>query len=374
MNYRKFPGLDVEVSALGMGCMRLPTLPQEGNPIDRPKAIELIRHAIDSGINYVDTAWGYHNEDSEVLVGEALQDGYREKVVLATKLPVWKVEKYEDMEMLLDTQLKRLQTDHVDFYLLHAVGRERFDKVVEIGALRFLDEMVAKGKIKYPSFSFHDDADAFKHIVDAYPWKMAQIQINVLDEFNQATYEGAKYAYEKGIGVVVMEPLRGGALTKTIPADVQKLYDAAPVQRTPADWAFRWIIDKPEFITTLSGMTTIEQLDENVKIFSACAEGCLSDAEKKLLKDVRETYESRVKVGCTGCEYCQPCPVEIKIPAIFRGYDQAAIFDNMQPFYDRYRKEFDASVCAECGACEAACPQHIAIRDMLKQIHAEANA
>ena len=373
MNYRKFPGTDVTASALGMGCMRLPVQDVEGHPIDRPEAIRMIRHAIDNGVNYVDTAWGYHNEDSEVLVGEALQDGYREKAVLTSKLPVWKVEKYEDMERLLDIQLSRLQTDHLDFYLLHALDKDRFHKVVELGVFRFLDDMVKKGKIHYPGFSFHDDAEAFREIVDAYPWKLAQIQINVLDEFKQATYEGAKYAASKGIGVVVMEPLRGGSLTKTIPADVQELYDAAPVKRTPADWAFRWVIDKPEFITVLSGMSTMEQLDENIRIFSECEAGCLSEADTKLLNDVRATYERRVRVGCTGCEYCQPCPAEVKIPNIFRRYDQAAIFDDMPAFAAYYRKEVGENHCLECGACESACPQHIAIRDMLKQIQAEVN-
>ena len=168
MNYRKFPGTDVTASALGMGCMRLPVQDVEGHPIDRPEAIRMIRHAIDNGVNYVDTAWGYHNEDSEVLVGEALQDGYREKAVLTSKLPVWKVEKYEDMERLLDVQLSRLQTDHLDFYLLHALDKDRFHKVVELGVFRFLDDMVKKGKIRYPGFSFHDDAEAFREIVDAY--------------------------------------------------------------------------------------------------------------------------------------------------------------------------------------------------------------
>ena len=373
MNYRKFPGTDVTASALGMGCMRLPVQDVEGHPIDRPEAIRMIRHAIDNGVNYVDTAWGYHNEDSEVLVGEALQNGYREKAVLTSKLPVWKVEKYEDMERLLDIQLSRLQTDHLDFYLLHALDKDRFHKVVELGVFRFLDDMVKKGKIRYPGFSFHDDAEAFREIVDAYPWKLAQIQINVLDEFKQATYEGAKYAASKGIGVVVMEPLRGGSLTKTIPADVQELYDAAPVKRTPADWAFRWVIDKPEFITVLSGMSTMEQLDENIRIFSECEAGCLSEADTKLLNDVRATYERRVRVGCTGCEYCQPCPAEVKIPNIFRRYDQAAIFDDMPAFAAYYRKEVGENHCLECGACESACPQHIAIRDMLKQIQAEVN-
>ena len=373
MKYRTFPGTECTVSTLGMGCMRLPTLATEGNPIDYPAAIELVRHAIDGGVTYVDTAYGYHNEDSERLVGEALKDGYREKVTLATKLPVWKVEKYEDMERLLDEQLAKLQQDHVDVYLLHAIDKARFDKVAELGALKFMDEMVAKGKIRYPGFSFHGDAADFRAIIDAYDWKVCQIQINILDEFKQATLEDAKYAASKGIGVIVMEPLRGGALTKTLPAEIKAIYDAAPAKRTPADWAFRWVIDKPEFITILSGMSTMEQVDENLKIFDEAEAGCLDEAETKLLTDVRLAYEKRVKVGCTGCEYCLPCPQEVKIPNIFRGYDQASMFDTYADFFARYKKDNTENRCVSCGACVAACPQHFAtpIYEMLANIYEE---
>ncbi len=373
MKYRTFPSTDCTVSTLGMGCMRLPTLATEGNPIDYPAAIELVRHAIDGGVTYVDTAYGYHNEDSERLVGEALKDGYREKVTLATKLPVWKVEKYEDMERLLDEQLAKLQQDHVDVYLLHAIDKARFDKMMELNVLNFLDEMVAKGKIRYPGFSFHGDAADFRAIIDAYDWKVCQIQINILDEFKQATLEGAKYAASKGIGVIVMEPLRGGALTKTLPAEIKALYDAAPAKRTPADWAFRWVIDKPEFITVLSGMSTMEQVDENLKIFDEAEAGCLDAAEAKLLTDVRLAYEKRIKIGCTGCEYCLPCPQEVKIPNIFRGYDQASMFDTYEDFFARYKKNNPENLCVSCGACVAACPQHFPtpIYEMLANIYEE---
>ena len=373
MKYRVIPGTDRKVSALGMGCMRLPTLAEEGNPIDFPKAIELVRHAIDSGVTYVDTAYGYHNETSERLVGEALKDGYRERVTLATKLPVWKVEKYEDMEALLDEQLGKLQVGHVDVYLLHALDGDRFDKMMELGVLKFLDEMLKKGKIRYPGFSFHDDAKAFRKIVDAYDWKVCQVQMNVLDEFNQATLEGVRYAASKGIGVIVMEPLRGGALTKTMPAEIKAIYDAAPVQRTAADWAFRWLIDKPQFITILSGMNTMEQLDENLQIFDRADVGCLTEADAELLTNVRLAYEKRIRVGCTGCEYCMPCPQGINIPRIFRGYDQASMFDSFEAFFARYKKDNAENPCVSCGACVAACPQHFKtpIYEMLANIYEE---
>ena len=373
MIYRKLPGTDIKVSALGMGAMRLPTLPEENKPIDRPAAIKLIRHAIDSGVNYVDTAYGYHNGDSERLVGEALQDGYREKVILATKLPCWLVEKYEDMERLLDEQLAKLKVDHVDVYLLHAVNGERFKKMNELGFQKFLDDMVAKGKIKYPGFSFHDSKDVFLQVLDSYDWKVCQVQMNVLDEFNQATMDGVREAARRGIGVIVMEPVRGGALTKSVPEEVKKLYATYAGDRTAAEWSFRWVIDKPEFMTVLSGMSSAEQLEENIRTFSSATSNCLSPLEKSVLTKVRQAYEARIKVGCTGCDYCQPCPADVKISRIFQSYDRANMFDDLEGFFGSYRKNFGELACVGCGACVNACPQHFAtpIPDMLRQIDEE---
>ncbi len=374
MYERRFPAANHAVSALGMGCMRMPTLNEEGHPIDRPAAIRLIRHAIDGGVTYVDTAYGYHDGKSEGLVGEALKDGYRERVTLATKLPVWLVNERADMERLLDEQLSRLQVDHVDVYLAHALDGARFDKMRDLGLLEFMDEMVKKGKIRYPGFSFHDDAAAFRRIIDSYDWKVAQVQMNLLDEFNQATMDGVRYAAGKGIGIVVMEPVRGGALVKTVPDEIRALYEAGAPGRSAAEWAFRWVIDKPEFMTILSGMSTIEQVDDNLRIFSSAQAGCLTEAEQETLEKVRKAYEARIRVGCTGCEYCMPCPQGIKIPQIFKGYDTASMFDDFSGFYREYNKmEVNASACVGCESCVAACPQHFKtpIPEMLKKIHEE---
>lgn len=376
MQYRKFERSGVKASVLGFGCMRLPVQAGvEGDPIDRPEAIRMIRKAIDSGVTYVDTAYGYHNGDSENLVGEALQDGYRERVLLATKLPVWKVEKYEDMERLLDEQLTKLKTDHVDFYLLHALDKARFHQMRDLNVFKFLDDMVAKGKIKYPAFSFHDNAEAFREIVDSYPWHMAQIQMNVLDEFNQATLEGMKYAASKGIGIVIMEPLRGGALAAKLPEEIRALYEKAPVKRSAVEWAFRWLYDQPEIMTILSGMSSMEQLEDNLKIFEGALPGTMTADEKELMTQVRLAYESRVRVGCTGCEYCMPCPAGVQIPKIFRNLDSNAMFDTLDKFSGFYNKLVSeghgADQCVKCGACESVCPQHFDIRDKLESIHKE---
>lgn len=354
------------VSALGFGCMRLPMV--DGH-IDEEKAITMIRHAIDSGVNYIDTAYPYHGGQSEIVVGKALQDGYRERVILATKLPVWNVHKYEDMMALLDEQLAKLQTDHIDFYLLHALNNDRFTMLQELDYKKFLAEAVAQGKIRYPSFSFHDGAEAFLRILNDYDWAMCQVQMNILDDKNQATLEGIRAAGRKGTAVVIMEPLRGGLLANP-PANVKAVYDAFEDKRSPVEWAFRYLYTMPEVMTILSGMSTPEQLDDNLRIFSNATSEELSDAEKQLYVDVKDAYMSRIKTRCTGCAYCQPCPRGVKIPNLFRGYDEALLFD--RSFADSYQKladeKADASQCVGCRLCEKACPQHLPIVQYLKEI------
>lgn len=361
-----FPVIDRESSALGFGCMRLPT--KEGK-IDEEKAIAMIRHAIDSGVRYIDTAYPYHGGESEMVVGKALRDGYRERVILTTKLPVWAVKEYDDMMRILDEQLEKLQTDHVDFYLLHAMNNERFEFMSKLDYKKFYSEALSQGKIRYPGFSFHDNAETFLRILNDYDWKMCQVQMNILDDENQATLEGIRAAGRKGTGVVIMEPLRGGVLANP-PTNVKAVYDAFGEERSAVEWAFRYLYTMPEVVTILSGMSTPEQLDDNLRIFDRATRDELTADEQKLYRDVKAAYMSRIKTRCTGCAYCQPCPMGVKIPNLFRGYDEALLFDHsFEQGYQRLADEkADASLCVKCRKCERACPQHLPITDYLQEI------
>ena len=365
-----FPRIDRESSMLGFGCMRFPCTAD--GKIDEAEAIRMVRHAIDSGVTYIDTAYPYHGGESEIVVGKALQGGYREKVILATKLPVWKVEKHEDMMALLDEQLQKLQTDHIDFYLMHAMNAERLEQMQKLDYKSFLDEAVKQGKILYPAFSFHDDYNAFMRILDDYDWKMAQVQMNILDDENQATLAGIREAGKRGVGVVIMEPLRGGLLANP-PADVKAVYDAFADKRSPVEWAFRYLQAMPEVITILSGMSNWDQTTDNLRIFDLAERPVLTDAECELFKQVKATYLARTKTRCTGCEYCQPCPMGVAIPRIFKGYDGAMLRadSSFKQGYARITADnANASRCVQCGKCEAACPQHLPIIRYLQEIHA----
>ncbi len=376
MQYRKFGDLGFEVSVFGVGCMRLPVMEKpdgskDYSAIDEEEAIKMIRYAIDHGVNYFDTAYTYHGGNSEVVLGKALKDGYREKVKIATKLPLWQAESYEDFEKILDEQLKRLQVDTIDFYLLHALSKERWEKAKNLKVLDFLDKAVEAGKIRYPGFSFHDELDVFKEIIDSYDWKMCQIQLNILDMHYQAGVEGLKYAGSKGIPVVIMEPLRGGKLASNIPDDIQDMWNSAKIKRSPVEWAFRWLYNFPEVTVILSGVSTMEQLKENIEIFDKAVPNSMTDEELELVVKVKELYESKTKVNCTRCNYCMPCPSGVSIPEIFSLYNDASMFETVEEYANRYKnlikEEKDASKCIECGNCEAECPQNINIIEKLKE-------
>ena len=360
-----------EVGLLGFGCMRLPTLPD--GEIDDEKAIPLVRQAIDAGVNYLDTAYNYHGGKSEAFVGRVVQDGYREKVHIATKLPVWAVNSVEDCERLFREQLDRLGVEQVDFYLLHSLNKESWEKAVQYEALEHLEKWQAEGFIKYVGFSFHDELPVFREIVDAYPWYFCQIQFNYMDENYQAGLAGLKYAASKGLGVIIMEPLRGGRLVRNVPPEVEAVFASADVKRSPAEWAFRWVANHPEVSLILSGMGLAEEVEENLRVLGEAQANALTKEELVLFKKARDIYTERIQVLCTDCKYCLPCPEQVNIPRVFSIFNDASIYNNIDGsrwLYDGLvKKEEDAGRCIACGQCEALCPQNLNIIDSLASAH-----
>lgn len=375
MQYRKFGRLNWESSLLGFGTMRLPVLDGDQSKIDEEEAQRMIYYAIDQGVNYIDTAYPYHQGKSEVFLGKILKGKYRERVKLATKLPIWLLEKKEDCERYFNEQLERLQSERVDFYLFHGLSKANWGKVLELDCFAWAERKMAEGKIGSLGFSFHDEFALFKEIVDFYDnWTFCQIQYNYFDEDYQAGKRGLKYAFQKGLAVVVMEPIRGGSLAKA-PSPVQKIWDQAKVKRTPAEWALLWVFNHPEVSVTLSGMSTFEQVSENIAIASKAKPGTFTENDLELIAQARETYRNLRPVPCTQCNYCQPCPAEIPIPDIFEIYNDGKCFEQMERAKMAYKKwikdEHKADRCTECGQCESLCPQQIPIREWLKRIHEE---
>jgi len=370
MQYRKLGNTGLKVSALGFGAMRLPTL--EGGAIDEPEAIRMIRYGIDQGINYIDTGYPYHGGESERLLGKALQDGYREKVILATKMPLRPggAESREDMDRIFDEQLAKLQTDHVDIYLLHGLRQPRWEKVHEYDWFEWAERQVQAGRIHHLGFSFHDDLALFKEIIDAYPWAMCQIQYNYMNEEHQAGTEGLEYAASKGIGVVVMEPLLGGKLANP-PWDVQTIWDEAPVRRNAPEWALQWLWDKPEVSVALSGMSTMEQLQQNIESAGRSGVGQLSEAELAAVSQARDTYRKITPIPCTTCQYCMPCPNGVNIPGNFTMLNEGVMYNNMDGSrrrYERMEEGSRASACIQCRICEEKCPQDIVISEWMPYV------
>lgn len=369
MQERYFTKNKIFSSILGFGCMRLPVINNENVKIDESEATKLLHFAIDNGINYIDTAYNYHQGQSEPFLGKALANGLREKIYLATKNPVWLAEKYEDFERLLDEQLERLQSNYIDFYLLHSLHEKVYKKIINLNVFDFVDEAKRKGKIKYAGFSFHDELPLFKTIVDAYPWDFCQIQLNYLDRDYQAGLEGLAYAKEKGLDVVIMEPIKGGKLAN--PSDeIKEIWNKSEIKRTPAEWSLRWLYNFEEVSVVLSGMSTMDQVIENIHTASDSKANSLTKKEMELVDKVTSIYKDKIKVGCTGCEYCLPCPSNVNIPEIFELYNNIYVFDAIDTSKDSYSKlkelSKDVSQCIECGACENICPQHLKVISLLK--------
>ena len=381
MKYRPFGQSGWKVSALGFGCMRLPVAGQPPT-IDEPLATRMVRHAIDHGVNYVDTAYGYHGGSSERFVGRALEDGYRHKVKLATKMPTWLIKASADFDRYLNEQLDKLKTDRIDFYLLHALNQGRWANVRGLGVLDWAERAVRDGRIGGLGFSFHDAYPVFQEIVDAYDrWALCQIQYNYMDVSNQAGTRGLRYAASKGLPVVVMEPLLGGKLV-TPPPLVTKCWDEAPTRRSPAHWALEWLWNQAEVSVVLSGMSAMDQVEENLACADASQIGSLNATELAVVDRVREVYRSLSPIPCTRCGYCMPCPSGVDIPGNLAMYGAGVMFGTPQTARRDYAillRLYEAGMvpadtravhCAQCGACEEKCPQKIPIRRWMPLVHA----
>jgi len=372
-----FGNTGLKVSPLGFGCMRFPVLDNDNSRIDEESAMEMVHYAIDHGVNYFDTAYPYHGFDfskggaSEPFLAKALKNGYREKVYVATKLPSWLVETREDMDRFLNEQLERLETEYIDFYLLHALDQISWKKLLDLGILEFLNSALEAGKIRFAGFSYHDEIDLFKEIVDAYEWSFCQIQYNYMDEEYQAGTAGLEYAAAKGLAVVAMEPLRGGTLVNGIPTAVQKVLERAAPDRTVVGWAFEWLWKHPEVALVLSGMSHLDHVKENLQLAAEHSQKEWAKKDETALQSAIGMIRGLKRVDCTACNYCMPCPEGVNIPrnfALFNDHhmlqDPAAKFRYQRLLSDTAK----ASNCIQCGLCEPQCPQAIPIRAELQHV------
>ena len=372
MKYRQFGKLDWKCSALGFGIMRLPTIGDDRTNIDEPEATRMVRHAIDQGVNYLDTAYPYHGGNSERFLGRALQDGYRDKVMLATKLPMPQMERTEDFDRILDEQLIKLQTDYVDFYLFHGLRAPRWETVRRLDLLTQADRALADGRVHHMGFSFHSSFELFQEIIDSYDnWTLCQFQYNYMNERYQAGTQGLQYAASKGLATVIMEPLLGGKLA-TSPKSVQDLWDSASAKRTPVDWALQWLWNKPEVSLVLSGMSTMQHVAENLASADASGVDNLSADELDLIDRARQEYDKLCAIPCTQCAYCMPCPNGVDIPGNFTIFNTGAIYDafaDVRGGYGFVPEGERASACIQCRQCEELCPQDIPISEWMPVVH-----
>jgi len=374
MLYRQLNKTGIDLSILGFGCMRLPTMDHKPEKIDYPKATRLLHYAIDNGVNYVDTAYFYHaavfgqRGESEPFVGEALSGGWRKKVHLATKMPLFQLRQKEQMDKFLKEQLERLKTDYLDFYLLHGLNGELWDRMRDLGVCEFLDKKKAEGKIRFPAFSFHGKAEDFIRICDEYDWTYAQIQYNYMDIDFQAGYKGLKYVVDKGIGIVVMEPLKGGKLAQKIPAEMMSVFNASAIKRSPAEWALRFVWNEAGVSSLLSGMNSMEQVVENLKVADDGIPNSFGKDELLMFDTLRNAMGVRIKADCTECRYCMPCTSGVDIPDVLAALNNAAVWNDPNPWLTGYISiKGKAGKCTECKECEEVCPQELPISTLMKE-------
>lgn len=375
MEKRRLEKLGIETSLLGFGCMRFP-LTEKGT-IDEPLAERMLDKAIAEGVNYIDTAYPYHNGASETFVGKVLKKYDRSSFFLATKLPCWKVNKLEDVDTIFEEQLGKLQTDYIDFYLLHALDKGRFQKMAELGCVERLEELKAQGKIKYLGFSFHDSYDVFEEILNYREWDFCQIQLNYMDanekeEFQQAGMKGYRLTEEKGVPLVIMEPIKGGSLA-AFPEDITEKYRSLDPEASVASFALRWVGSLPNVKVILSGMSTMEQVEDNLRTFADFKP--LSGKENETIEEIVALINSRIQNGCTCCSYCMPCPAGVDIPRNFRIWNVYHMYRNYNMVKDRWEnglaEENKAKNCIKCGKCEKVCPQKLSIRADLERVQAD---
>ena len=370
MEKRKLDKLGIETSLLGFGCMRFPVT-AEGK-IDEPEAERMLDKAIGAGVNYIDTAYPYHNGDSEPFVGRALKKYDRHAFYLATKLPCWNVTNREDAERIFEEQLKRLQTDYIDFYLMHAMGRDSFRKMADLGVVEYLEQLKADGRIRYLGFSFHDSYEAFEEILCYRDWDFCQIQLNYMDTETQAGFRGYRLTEERNVPLIIMEPVKGGSLA-AFAEDITGKFRALDPEASTASYALRWVGSLPNVKVILSGMSTMGQVEDNLKTFSPFRP--LSDGEAKTIDDIVARIRGRVKNGCTACRYCMPCPAGVDIPGNFRVWSTYHMYQNYNMVKNSWEndlgEEKQAKNCIRCGKCEKACPQKLQIREDLEKVQAD---
>ena len=373
MEYRNLERLGVSTSLLGFGCMRFPL--NEDGSICEPEAEKMLDTAIEAGVTYIDTAYPYHNGDSEPFLGRVLKKYNRKDFFLATKLPIWNVKTLEDAKRLFQEQLDRLQVDYIDFYLLHCLDKEKWQTVLDLGLIPYFEEMKRQGKIRFFGFSFHDDYEVFETIATYRSWDFCQIQYNYIDTDIQAGDKGYALTEKLGIPLVIMEPVKGGSLAQ-LPEDVTEPFKKARPDSSISSWALRWVASKPNVKVVLSGMSTMEQVEDNLHTFGNFEP--LTQKESELVSQVAYAIKKRTKNGCTGCAYCMPCPFGVDIPKNFRIWNDLSMYGNKEKAKQAFFQELDVSSradqCKKCGKCETVCPQSIAIRENLKAAAKELNA
>ena len=370
MKYRRFKTGNLDISLLGFGAMRLPMLENNPDVVDETEAIRMIRYAIDHGVNYIDTAYVYHNMKCEIILGKALEGGYREKVSIATKLPLWLCSGPDSIESLFNEQLEKLNVDCIDMYLVHNIAGNALQKMAEWKVWDFLVRKRDEGKIKYIGFSFHDETPKkFKEALDLYPWDFCQLQINFIDKDIQAGIEGYEYAVSKDVPIIIMEPLKGGKLTDFSHPLIKKYWEILGTERSAAEWTLRWVANLQGIMTILSGMSTMEQVEENLRVLSDADIGSLSESELEVFDKIADEYRKMTPYQCTACRYCLPCTVKINIPDIMEYRNSCTLYglsENEQNHFNTWVRH-KPSECTACGKCEAECPQHIEIIKVMKE-------